>query len=81
MGMAKISKRRKEYYNKLGVYFANGDNIFPKPMNDSEFRKFITDYLLGENWYQANPVSQEQCNVYIADAIIDLYKSKVKSDE
>lgn len=76
-----MSKRRKEYYNKLGVYFDNGDNVFPKPMSDSKFRKFITDYLLGENWYQVNPVPQEQCNVYIANAIIDFYKSKVKSDE
>lgn len=76
-----MKSRKKEYYDKLGVYFDNGDNIFPKPMSDSEFREFITNYLLGENWYQVNPVSQEQCNVYIANAIIDSYKSKVKSDD
>jgi hypothetical protein len=62
--------------NKVEDYFNNGDNIFPKPMSDHEFKRIITDYLLGEDWYTVNPVSDEQCNVYIAQAIIKKYKRK-----
>ena len=63
--------RRDKYLDKLIKYFDNGDNIFPKPMTDSEFAELISDYILGEDWYQVNPVSHEQCNVYKAQAIIE----------
>lgn len=67
----KVKTKQDKYLDKLKKYFDNGDNIFPKPMTDTQFRKLITDYILGENWYQVNPVSVEQCNVYIAIAIIE----------
>ena len=71
----KIKQRRNEYLDKLQKYFDNGDNIFPKPMSDYEFKRIITDYLLGENWYTANPVSDDQANVYIAAEIIERFRS------
>lgn len=74
----KIKQRRNEYLNKLQKYFDNDDNIFPKPMTDSEFRRLITDYLLGKDWYTVNPVGVEQVNVYIAEAIINKYKGENK---
>ena len=71
----KKRNRKDIYIDKLSKYFDNGDNIFPKPMTDLEFSKLISEYLLGENWYQVNPVSHEQCNVYKAVAIIEKYKA------
>jgi len=70
------NKRQKEFLDKLGDYFDNGDNIFPKPMSDHAFKRLITDYLLGEKWYTVNPVSDEQCNVYIAQAIIEKFNTR-----
>ena len=70
------AKKRDKVNNLIDKYYDNGNNIFPKPMSDYEFKQLITDYLLGENWYTANPVSDKQCNVYIAQAIIDKYKRK-----
>ena len=71
---------REKYIKKLDKYIKNGDNIFPKPMTDYDFKILITNYLLGENWYTANPVSDEQCNVYIVDAIMCNYKRKFKGE-
>lgn len=70
--MKKIT-RRVEFLEIVSKYFDNGDNIFPKPMSDYEFKRIITDYLLGKNWYTANPVSDDQANVYIAAEIIERY--------
>lgn len=33
------------------------DNIFGVGVSDAEFRAFIIDYLLGENWYVVDPLS------------------------
>jgi len=40
-------------------------------MTDAEFVRVVKDYLLGEDWYIADPVSPAQANVYIAAAIIE----------
>ena len=74
--MKKQRIRQQEYLDIVAIKYDDKPNVFPKPMTDTEFRKLITNYLLGENWYQANPVSLEQCNVYIATAIIEKYTVK-----
>lgn len=35
------------------------DNMFGVRISDEDFRHFIIDYLLGENWYVAEPLDQE----------------------
>lgn len=72
----KKKTRQDQFLDKVAVFFDNGDNIFPKPMTDTQFRRLITDYLLGEKWYHVNPVPQEQSNVYIANAIIEKFNVK-----
>jgi hypothetical protein len=67
----KHKKRQMSYLKIVGEEYSDGKNIFPKKMSDTEFRKLITKYILGENRYTANPVCQEQCNVYMAIAIIE----------
>ena len=32
------------------------DNIFGVGVSDAEFRAFIIDYLLGEDWYVVDPL-------------------------
>jgi hypothetical protein len=67
----KNKKRQISYLKIVGEEYSDGKNIFPKEMSDTEFRKLITKYILGENWYTVNPVCQEQCNVYMAIGIIE----------
>ena len=74
--MKKRTKRDK-YLDMIYVkYGENGDNLYPKPMSDSEFRKIIIDYLWGEKRYIVDPVSQQQANVYIIVDIIKEHKPK-----
>lgn len=47
-------------------------NMYPEGISDSEFRKEIIDYLLGKDWYVADPISQNQINA------IALYEIQLK---
>lgn len=38
------------------------DNMFGVGVSDAEFRHFIIDYLLGEDWYVVDPLGQTQIN-------------------
>lgn len=38
------------------------DNIFGVGVSDAEFRAFIIDYLLGQDWYVVDPLGQTQIN-------------------
>lgn len=46
-------------------------------ITDAEFRRKITDYFLGKNYYIAMPMSQKQANVIIYDDIVNAYKTHV----
>ena len=48
------------------------DNMYPEGISDSEFRKQVIDYLLGKDWYVADPISQNQINA------IALYEIQLK---
>ena len=78
MGRLKKQKRQDIFLDKLFNKYGNDpeENIFPKPMTDAEFVRLVTDYLLGEDWYIADPVSPAQANVYIAAAIIEKFNIK-----
>ena len=47
-----IDKRYKNRQDK--------NNIFGVGVSDVEFREFIIDYLLGEDWYVVDPLGQTQ---------------------
>lgn len=52
------------------------DNILPEEtMTDTDFRRKITDYFLGKNYYITMPVSQNQANVIIYDDIVKEYRT------
>ena len=38
------------------------DNMYGVGISDAEFRSFIIDYLLGPNWYVADPLGPTQVN-------------------
>lgn len=53
------------------------NNMCPPPMSDTEFREKITKLLLGDDWFIAFPISQEQANTCIYDEIEFKYKRNI----
>lgn len=78
MTRLKKQKRQNIFLDKILNKYSNDpeENIYPKPMTDAEFVRVVKDYLLGEDWYIADPVSPAQANVYIAVAIIEKFNIK-----
>lgn len=58
----------------------NKGNIFAPPMDGQVAVNFLCDYLLGEDWYSANPVSQKQINTEIVCAILGKYSRKYRKE-
>ena len=57
------------------------DSMLPEEtMTDTEFRRKITDYFLGKNYYIAMSMSQKQANVIIYDDIVNEYKTHVSEN-
>lgn len=50
-------------------------------MKAEEFVEFIKDYLLNENWYTVNPVSNEQVYTEILIDVLDRYSKKYKKEK
>ena len=59
----------------------NNFGIFYPPMKAEEFIEFIKDYLLNENWYTVNPVSNEQVYTEILIDVLDRYSKKYKKEK
>ena len=56
------------------------DNIFGVGMSDAEFRTFIIDYLLGEDWYVVDPLGQTQINEIALYEILKKYSKRFKKE-
>ena len=55
-------------------------NIFGVGISDNEFRQFIIDYLLGEDWYVVDPISQTQINEIALYEILDKYSKRYRKE-
>ena len=56
------------------------DNIFGVGLTDAEFRMFIIDYLLGKDWYVADPLSQTQINEIALYEILEKYSKRYRKE-
>lgn len=56
------------------------DNIFPVGISDAEFRAFIIDYLLGENWYVVDPLGRDQINELAMYEILEKYSKRYRKE-
>jgi hypothetical protein len=56
------------------------DNIFGVGISDAEFRSFIIDYLLGEDWYVTDPLGQTQINEIALYEILEKYSKRYKKE-
>lgn len=56
------------------------DNMFPPCLDAQKALDFLTDYLLGEDWYVVNPLCAEQINVEIVNEILLKYSKKYRKE-
>lgn len=56
------------------------DNIFCVGISDAEFRAFIIEYLLGEDWYVVDPLSQTQVNEIALYEILKKHSSQYRKE-
>ena len=58
----------------------DNDNIFGVGVSDAEFRTFVIDYLLGEDWYVADPLGQTQINEIALYEILEKYSKRYRKE-
>ena len=71
-----LTEFMKERYEKR----EDKDNIFGVGVSDAEFRRFIIDYLLGEDWYVVDPLGQTQINEIALHEILEKYSKRYKKE-
>lgn len=54
--------------------------IFCPPMEAQTAVDFLQRYLLGENWYTVNPISQKQINTEIVHEILLKYSKEYRKE-
>lgn len=54
--------------------------ICPAPTDEKLALQVLVDYLLGEDWYIAIPISQDQANTCIVDEILRKYSKQYRKD-
>ena len=55
-------------------------NMLPPKLDDRTALLFLQNYLLGENWYVASPLSHEQVNCKLVHDILYKYSKKYKKE-
>lgn len=56
------------------------ENIYGVGMSDAEFRHFIIQYLLPENWYVVDPIGQTQVNEIAIYEILARHSKKFRKE-
>ena len=56
------------------------DNIYCTGITDKEFVNFIIEYLLGEDWYVADPLGHDQINQVALEEILDKYSKEFRKE-
>ena len=69
-----------EFMKKRYADREDKDNIFGVGVSDSEFRQFIIDYLLGEDWYVVDPLGQTQINEIALYEILEKYSRRYRKE-
>ena len=54
------------------------DNMFPPPLDAQKAINFLEKYLLEEDWYIVNPLTNAQANIEIVHSILYKYSRKYR---
>ena len=69
-----------EFMDKRYKNREDQDNMFVVGVSDAEFRAFIIDYLLGEDWYVVDPLGQTQINEIALYEILEKHSKRYKKE-
>ena len=69
-----------EFMDKRYKNREDKDNMFGVGISDSEFRQFIINYLLGEDWYVADPLGQTQIKEIALYQILEKYSKQYRKE-
>ncbi len=69
-----------EFMNERYENREDKGNIFCVGVSDAEFRRFIINYLLGENWYVVDPLGQTQINEIALYEILEKYSKRYRKE-
>lgn len=56
------------------------ENMMPVALNAQLAISFLKDYLLGQDWYFSDPISEEQINTEIVFEILKKYSKEFKKE-
>ena len=76
--MKKVSEKNRFTY--WLEHDAEDCGIMQPPLHAQKAISFLTDYLLGEDWYVANPVNTEQCNTEAVHEILMKYSRQYRTE-
>lgn len=72
----KLFEFLKEKYNNR----EDRNNIFGVGISDAEFRAFMIDYILGEDWYVVDSISQTQINEIALHEILEKCSKRYRKE-
>lgn len=75
-----MNKTLMEYMNEKYANRKDKDNIYGVGISDAEFRTFIINYLLGIDWYVADPLGQAQVNEIALYEILEKYSKSFRKE-
>jgi hypothetical protein len=70
-----------EFFNEKYANREDKDNIYGVGMSDAEFRHFIIEYLLPEDWYVSDPIGQSQINEIAIYEILNRFSKKFRKEK
>lgn len=73
-------KPPKETFNKWMDDNWEQYNILPPPLPAQTALTFLEKYLLGEDWYIVMPLTNDQANVEVVDAILRKYSKTYRKE-
>lgn len=57
------------------------DNMYGVGISDAEFRAFMIDYILGEDWYVVDPLGQTQINEIALHEILEKCSKRYRKEK
>lgn len=70
-----------EFFNEKYANREDKENIYGVGMSDAEFRHFIIEYLLPEDWYVSDPIGQSQINEIAIYEILNRFSKKFRKEK
>ena len=75
-----MDKTLTEFLNERYDNREDKDNMYGVGISDAEFRAFIIDYILGEDWYVVDPIGQTQINEIALHEILEKCSKRYRKE-